>query len=79
MKIVDLSPAVPHGFMGPPSTNLGVQMNVRKKNGTGHWQSTQLDLMSLHTGTHVESAARNGSSPSGHGIGPAIETVSSTT
>ena len=56
MKIVDLSPAVPHGFMGPPSTNLGVQMNVRKKNGTGYWQSTQLDLMSLHTGTHVESA-----------------------
>lgn len=56
MKIIDLSPAVPHGFKGPPSTDLGVQMNVRKKNGTGFWQSTQLDLMSLHTGTHVESA-----------------------
>ncbi|QYJ16612.1 Kynurenine formamidase [Rubrobacter xylanophilus DSM 9941] len=56
MKIVDLSPAVPHGFKGPPSTNLGVQLNVRTKNGTGYWQSTQLDLMSLHTGTHVESA-----------------------
>jgi arylformamidase len=56
MKIVDLSPAVPHGFKGPPSTDLGVQMNVRTKNGTGYWQSTQLDLMSLHTGTHVESA-----------------------
>lgn len=56
MKIVDLSPAVPHGFRGPPSTDLGVQMDVRKKNGTGYWQSTQLDLMSLHTGTHVESA-----------------------
>lgn len=56
MKILDLSPAVPHGFMGPPSTDLGVQMNVRKRNGTGYWQSTQLDLMSLHTGTHVESA-----------------------
>jgi arylformamidase len=55
-KIVDLSPAVPHGFKGPPSTDLGVQMNVRKKNETGYWQSTQLDLMSLHTGTHVESA-----------------------
>lgn len=31
-------------------------MNVRTRNGTGYWQSTQLDLMSLHTGTHVESA-----------------------
>jgi arylformamidase len=55
-KIVDLSPAVPHGFKGPPSTDLGVQLEVRTKNGTGYWQSTQLDLMSLHTGTHVESA-----------------------
>jgi arylformamidase len=55
-KIVDLSPAVPHGFKGPPSTDLGVQMNVRTKSDPGFWQSTQLDLMSLHTGTHVESA-----------------------
>ena len=55
-EIVDLSPAVPHGFRGPPSTDLGVQLEVRTKNGTGYWQSTQLDLMSLHTGTHVESA-----------------------
>ncbi len=53
-KIVDLSPAVPHGFKGPPSTDLGVQLEVRKRNCTGYWQSTQLDLMSLHTGTHVE-------------------------
>ena len=56
MKIVDLSPAVPHGFRGPPSTDLGVQLEVRTRNDTGYWQSTQLDLMSLHTGTHVESA-----------------------
>lgn len=55
-KIIDLSPAVAHGFKGPPSTDLGVQLEVRTKNGTGYWQSTQLDLMSLHTGTHVESA-----------------------
>jgi len=55
-KIVDLSPAVPHGFKGPPSTDLGVQMNIRTKSDPGYWQSTQLDLMSLHTGTHVESA-----------------------
>jgi arylformamidase len=58
-KIVDLSPAVPHGFKGPPSTDLGVQMNVRTKSDPGFWMSTQLDLMSLHTGTHVESALHN--------------------
>jgi arylformamidase len=56
VKIVDLSPAVPHGFKGPPSTDLGVQMNVRTKSTPGFWMSTQIDLMSLHTGTHVESA-----------------------
>jgi kynurenine formamidase len=56
VKVVDLSPAVPHGFRGPPSTDLGVQMNVRTKSDPGFWMSTQLDLMSLHTGTHVESA-----------------------
>jgi arylformamidase len=56
LKIVDLSPAVPHGFKGPPSTDLGVQMNVRTKSNPGFWMSTQIDLMSLHTGTHVESA-----------------------
>jgi arylformamidase len=56
VKIVDLSPAVSHGFMGPPSTDLGVQMNVRTKSNPGFWMSTQIDLMSLHTGTHVESA-----------------------
>ena len=55
-KIVDLSPAVPHGFKGPPSTDLGVQMNIRTKSDPGFWMSTQIDLMSLHTGTHVESA-----------------------
>jgi arylformamidase len=58
-RIVDLSPAVPHGFKGPPSTDLGVQMNVRTKSDPGFWMSTQLDLMSLHTGTHVESALHN--------------------
>ncbi|WP_273845569.1 cyclase family protein [Rubrobacter calidifluminis] len=53
-KIVDLSPAVPHGFKGPPSTDLGVQLEVRTK--PGYWQSAQTTLMSLHTGCHVESA-----------------------
>lgn len=52
-KIIDLSPAVPQGFMGPPSTNLGVQFEVRTK--PGYWQSAQA-TMSLHTGCHVESA-----------------------
>lgn len=51
--IVDLSPAVPHAFKGPPSTDLGVVLDVRAK--PGYWQSAQASL-SLHTGTHVESA-----------------------
>ena len=52
-RIVDLSPVVPPGFKGPPSTNLGVQFEVRTK--PGYWQSGQV-TMSLHTGCHVESA-----------------------
>jgi arylformamidase len=55
-RIVDLSPKVPQGFMGPPSTNIGVQFEVRtKRNGLSYWQSAQV-FMSLHTGCHVESA-----------------------
>jgi kynurenine formamidase len=53
MKIVDLSPLVPAGFKGPPSTDIGVQLEVRTK--PGYWQSAQ-GSMSLHTGCHVESA-----------------------
>ena len=52
-RIVDLSPLVPQGFKGPPSTNVGVQFEVRTK--PGYWQSAQV-FMSLHTGCHVESA-----------------------
>jgi kynurenine formamidase len=52
-RLVDLSPTVPHGFKGPPSTDLGVQLDVRVK--PGYWQSAQASL-SCHTGTHVESA-----------------------
>jgi arylformamidase len=52
-KIIDLSPPVPRGFMGPPSTNIGVQLDVRTK--PGYWQSAQV-TMSVHTGCHVESA-----------------------
>ncbi len=49
-KIVDLSPAVPHGFKGPPSTDLGVQMNVRTKTDPGFWMSTQLELIACTRG-----------------------------
>lgn len=46
--------------MGPPSTNLGVQFEIRTRRGgptepSAYWQSGQV-TMSLHTGTHVESA-----------------------
>ena len=51
-RIVDLSPAVPEGFRGPPSTDLRVRFDVRTK--PGGWQSSQAS-MSVHTGCHVES------------------------
>lgn len=51
-RIVDLSPAVPEGFRGPPSTDVGVRFDVRVK--PGYWQSAQATL-SCHTGCHVES------------------------
>jgi len=55
-RIVDLSPLVPHGFKGPPSTNVGVQFEVKtKRDRSAYWQSGQV-FMSLHTGCHVESA-----------------------
>jgi len=55
-RIVDLSPAVGHGFKGPPSTDLGVQVDVRTRVGAGaYWQSSSVSL-STHTGCHVESA-----------------------
>ncbi len=52
-RFVDLSPAVPEGFKGPPSSDVGVQFDVRAK--PGYWQSAQAAL-SCHTGCHVESA-----------------------
>jgi kynurenine formamidase len=55
-RIIDLSPLVPHGFKGPPSTNVGVQFEIKQKHDRGaYWQSGQV-FMSLHTGCHVESA-----------------------
>ena len=53
MAIIDLSPAVPHGFKGPPSTDIGVVLDVRVR--PGYWQSAH-PSPSLHTGCHVESA-----------------------
>jgi arylformamidase len=50
--IVDLSPTVPNGFRGPPSTDVGVRLEARTK--PGYWQSSQAS-MSVHTGCHVES------------------------
>jgi arylformamidase len=56
VAIVDLSPAVPHGFKGPPSTDLGVQVDTRvRAEADAYWQSSSVAL-STHTGCHVESA-----------------------
>ena len=52
-RLVDLSPAVPEGFRGPPSTDVGVAFDVRVK--ADYWQSAEATL-SCHTGCHVESA-----------------------
>lgn len=52
-RIIDLSPRVPEGFMGPPSTAIPVRFEVRTK--PGYWQTSQA-AVSLHTGCHVESA-----------------------
>lgn len=52
-RIVDLSPPIPEGFMGPPSSNIGVKFDVRRK--PGYWQSAVVSL-NAHTGCHVESA-----------------------
>jgi kynurenine formamidase len=52
-RFVDLSPAIPEGFKGPPSTDVGVTFDVRVK--PGYWQSAEATL-SCHTGCHAESA-----------------------
>jgi arylformamidase len=51
-RVVDLSPALPDGFTGPPSTDLGVGFEVATK--PGYWQSTRASL-NVHSGCHVES------------------------
>jgi arylformamidase len=52
-RIVDLSPPVPDGFRGPPSTDLRVRLETSVK--PGYWQSS-LASMNVHSGCHVESA-----------------------
>jgi arylformamidase len=49
---VDLSPTVPDGFRGPPSTDVGARLRTRTK--PGYWQSSEA-AFSVHTGCHVES------------------------
>jgi arylformamidase len=51
--IVDLSPPVPDGFRGPPSTDVRVRLETTVK--PGYWQSS-LASMNVHSGCHVESA-----------------------
>jgi len=51
-RIVDLSPTVPDGFRGPPSTDVGVRFETSVK--PGYWQSS-LASLNVHTGCHVES------------------------
>jgi arylformamidase len=50
--IVDLSPGVPDGFRGPPSTDVRVRLETSVK--PGYWQSS-LASLNVHTGCHVES------------------------
>lgn len=49
---MDLSPTVPDGFKGPPSTDVGARLSTRTR--PGYWQSSEAAL-SVHTGCHVES------------------------
>jgi arylformamidase len=51
-RIVDLSPNVPGGFRGPPSTDLRVRFETSVR--PGYWQSSTAS-MNVHTGCHVES------------------------
>src|SRR6266849_5889412 len=53
-RIVDLSPLVPQGFKGPPSTNIGVQFEVRTERAqerleARHETIRQGDILLLRT------------------------------
>lgn len=53
-KVVDLSVTVSTETKSPPSTDMRVEFQ-RHRRGPGFWQVTSANL-SLHTGTHVDSA-----------------------
>src|ERR671928_1333422 len=53
MRIVDLSVTVSSDTKGPPSTDVRVQLEPKRR-GPGFWQVTHL-YESLHTGAHVDS------------------------
>ena len=53
MRIVDLSVTVSSDTRGPPSTDVRVELEPKRR-GPGFWQVTHL-YESLHTGAHVDS------------------------
>jgi arylformamidase len=53
MRIVDLSVTVSSDTQGPPSTDVRVALEPKRR-GPGFWQVTHL-YESLHTGAHVDS------------------------
>ena len=53
MRIVDLSVTVTSETKGPPSTDVRVELEPKRR-GPGFWQVTHL-YESLHTGAHVDS------------------------
>ena len=53
MRIVDLSVTVSSETKGPPSTDVRVELEPKRR-GPGFWQVTHL-YESLHTGAHVDS------------------------
>jgi len=53
MRIVDLSVTVSADTKGPPSTDVRVELEPKRR-GPGFWQVTHL-YESLHTGAHVDS------------------------
>jgi kynurenine formamidase len=53
MRIVDLSVTVSAETKGPPSTDVRVELEPKRR-GPGFWQVTHL-YESLHTGAHVDS------------------------
>jgi kynurenine formamidase len=53
-RIVDLSVTVTPETKGPPSTNVHVELEPKRR-GPGFWQVTHI-YESLHTGAHVDSA-----------------------